>query len=177
MARTKDKLPRWAEILLGTLIVGGLIWALVPREILYLSIGIAVAIIGAASYLILRRQGTQPFKNLLARFFNWLRGESRKEMVASLPSHDANKLKLAVGYKCENENCPRTRNLDVHHITPKTEEGSSHRLSNLLVLCKNCHGDADRGEPNREIQKLMARKPNRFPQSKYHLVRNWRYER
>lgn len=48
-----------------------------------------------------------------------------------------------MGNVCENPNCGETRNLQVHHIEP-WREGGKNKVWNLLVLCGNCHNDADK---------------------------------
>jgi len=40
------------------------------------------------------------------------------------------------GNKCEL--CGYSLSIDIHHIKPKNE-GGSHEISNLMVLCPNCH--------------------------------------
>jgi len=174
MAKTKNELPRWAEVPLAIIIVGGLIWALVPKEILYLSIGIAVVIIGGVSYLILRRQGTQPFKILAKRMYGWLT-ESRKqtsiEKVPSLTSRERAQLIEAVGNKCENPNCRVQFPLQIHHIQPRAE-GGSNKLNNLIVLCNNCHGRFQGGIYSKELlRQWISRKSRR----RFRYYVKWNY--
>ena len=180
MAKTEDELPRWAKILIAIVFIGIIIGTIVPGEILYLSIGIAVAVIGGASYLIYRKWGIQPFKRFAEQSYEWLKGGGkttrvRREPLPQLPSQEAYRLKGAVGNRCESTNCPNPKypNLDLHHIILRSEERSSHKLSNLLILCPNCHRAANRGMPPREIQKQLATRHGRF--SKSHLVRDWKY--
>jgi hypothetical protein len=40
------------------------------------------------------------------------------------------------GYRCAN--CPATHGLHVHHIVPLSK-GGTNQLSNLIVLCEDCH--------------------------------------
>jgi len=174
MAKTKDELPRWAKILLFLIFAGIIIWAIVPGKVLYISLGIALAIIGGVSYLIYRKWGIQPFKTLAKRTYGWLT-ESRKqtsiEKVPSLTSRERAQLIDAVGNQCENPNCQIPYPLDIHHIIPK-EKGGTNKLRNLIVLCKNCHGMAGKGVySSARLKQWISRKsPRRF---RYYV--KWNY--
>ena len=50
------------------------------------------------------------------------------KMIKSVLSRD--------GWKCTK--CGSRKNLDIHHVTPKSE-GGKHRMENLITLCKACH--------------------------------------
>lgn len=45
--------------------------------------------------------------------------------------------KQRAGYRCEN--CGSARNIETNHII-RPEHGGTHDLSNLQVLCADCHG-------------------------------------
>jgi 5-methylcytosine-specific restriction endonuclease McrA len=65
-----------------------------------------------------------------------------------------------IGNRCENPTCRKTGDLHVHHIKPRRERGSTNSVSNLLVLCPNCHGDANKSIPSRARQFEWARNHN-----------------
>jgi len=161
--------PPWATILVVAILLGAFIWQAVPRHIIYLGIGIAIVIIGGVSYLVLKKRGIGAFKSVGKKIYESLKGSKqetrRPSHVVPEPTEEGKSmLKRAVGWKCENPTC-RNANyplLEVHHIIPKTEEGSSNKLSNLVVLCPNCHGLAGKSIPSREEQKRWATRPNRF---------------
>jgi 5-methylcytosine-specific restriction endonuclease McrA len=66
-----------------------------------------------------------------------------------------------VGSRCENPTCRRTFPLDVHHIIPRSE-GGSNKENNLIVLCKNCHGTAQKGMWSKNLLREWISRPNRF---------------
>jgi len=175
--------PPWATILVVAILLGAFIWQIVPRHIIYLGIGVAIAIIGGVSYLVYKKRGMGVFKSGAKKIYESLKGGTREtrrpsDVVPPLSEEQKARLKLAVGYRCENPNCPSPGSpaLDVHHIVPKNEEGSSNRLSNLLVLCKNCHSSAGHSMPSREVQKQLAGRLNRFT-SDSDIERDWKYGR
>jgi len=55
MAKTEDELPRWAQIIIAAVIVGVLIWALVPKNIIWVALGIGIVIVGVVAYLVYKR--------------------------------------------------------------------------------------------------------------------------
>jgi hypothetical protein len=61
-----------------------------------------------------------------------------------------------IGNKCENPTCRRTGDLDIHHIR-RRQEGGTNSVWNLLALCRNCHGEANKGIPPRPRQFQWAR--------------------
>ena len=179
VARNDEQgLPPWLAGLIAAILIGAVIWQVVPRGILYASLAIAtVAVLGIA-YLVYRKRGSSPFKAFGKGIWRAITGQGARKHTkgVSLPplgEDDAARLITAVG-RCERPNCPdpHSPSLVVHHITPQHEDGSSHRLSNLLVLCQNCHYEADRGVPGKAQQRQWARKPRRFT---YDLSRHWRY--
>ena len=175
MARNEDALPHWAKILIAVFIIAVLIWALVPRAIIYASIGIAVAIIAGVSYLIYRKRGIEPFKIFAKKAFKAIIGADKSAQrvtgkVPPLSENERAKLINAVGNRCENPTCRHRYSLDVHHIKPRAEGGTNNR-ENLIVLCPNCHGDARRGAYSRARLKEWISRPKRF---RFHF--DWPYE-
>ena len=55
------------------------------------------------------------------------------------------RIKEDAGFKCSVPNCNTTSPLDIHHIVYQ-ENGGSDENSNLMCLCKNCHGRVHNGE-------------------------------
>ncbi len=175
MAGGYDKLSRLVKILIAISIVGVLIWTLVPKEMLYLSIGIAVVVIGMVSYLVYRKRGIGPFKQLGKKALNKITEEEKQtqmtiDKVSPLSENERAKLINAVGNRCENPTCRHRYSLDVHHIKPKAE-GGTNNLKNLIVLCPNCHRDAGRGAYSRAQLKEWIFRPKRF---KFHF--DWQYK-
>ncbi len=179
MAKTEN---RWFQIIAAIVISAILIWALVPRQWLYVGGGIAATIIGLISYRTIKDKGKQQFlkalKDIGKRFYKWLSGSdatSKGKILDTLPAHDFAKLRNAVGNRCESPHCPNSSvvTLVPHHIIPRRKEGSSHKLRNLLVLCEHCHRLAGRGVPNDYTQKEWAR--NKRGRFKYPLYKSWRY--
>jgi len=172
---------RLVKIIIAITITAILIWALVPRQWLYIGGGIAAAIISWVSYRIVKgkgwRQLFQSFKDTVDKINRWLSGSrgalGKGKKLDPLPADDFAKLRNAVGNRCESPHCrnPNVVTLVPHHIIPRHKEGSSHRLRNLLVLCEDCHRLAGRGVPNKETQLEWARR-RRF---KYPLDKPWKY--
>ena len=144
------------------LIVGVLIWSLVPREILYPVIGGAVILITALSYLVYRKRGIAPFKTLAKKGYNLTKEnnqqkEPRPPEVPDLSWEEKERFKEAVGYRCENPNCREPDIVDIHHIIPKSRGGTNMK-NNIIVLCPLCHAKADRGQYNRlRVQGWISR--------------------
>jgi hypothetical protein len=80
-------------------------------------------------------------------------------------------LRIAVGNKCENPSCREKLTLEVHHITPRAK-GGLNKLSNLIVLCNNCHSKYQGGIYSKEIlrQWITGKNHRRFR----HYVK-WNY--
>jgi len=78
-----------------------------------------------------------------------------------------------VGNRCENPTCRRTGELDVHHIKPR-HKGGTNSVWNLLALCRNCHGEADKSIPPRPRQFQWA---SRHKSARRDLVSSgkWKY--
>ncbi len=172
MGKNEKDLPRWAKVPLFLIFAGIIIWAIVPGEALYISLGIALAVIGGVSYLVYRKWGTRPFKTLAKGTYKWLT-ESRKqasiEKVPSLTSSERGLFINAVGNRCENPNCNKTQFLEVHHIIPRGE-GGSNRRNNLIVLCPTCHRAAGHAYGRGQLQSWI-RRPRRFRFNFY-----WQYK-
>lgn len=173
--------PRWATILVVAILLGAFIWQAVPRHIIYLGIGLAIVIIGGVSYLVYRREGFQPFKRLAKKTYENLKASNKQketqkqvDRVPRLTVEEESRLKDAVGGKCENPNCGKNYGLQVHHIIP-IEQGGSNQLSNLIVLCVECHHFAD---DNREFSKTRLRqwispRPDRPKRFRYYIRWKW----
>jgi hypothetical protein len=61
-----------------------------------------------------------------------------------------------IGNRCEDPTCRITGDLEIHHITPR-REGGTNSVWNLLVLCRNHHGLANKGIPPKPRQARWAR--------------------
>lgn len=168
--------PPWFQGIVAFLIVGVLIWAFVPHEIIYLSIAIIIITAVALSIYFFRKRGIEPFINLGKSAIteykkiheDWkkeMREESKKEERGKRSPPLSSKLQAKfirmAGSKCENPNCNNTFPLEVHHIIPRSE-GGSNKENNLIVLCKNCHGIAQRGMWNKELLREWINRPKRF---------------
>lgn len=180
MARNNDELPRWVQIIIAAVIVGAIIWALVPRHIIWLALGIGIAILGVVAYLAYKRQGRTPFTDFARRAYNWLVGshtrpQPTRPKTPPLPGDDTSLLIAALGSACENPRCRSQLNLEVHHIRPRAE-GGSHSVWNLIVLCHGCHGHAGRGAWSRSLLKEWVKQHSR---DRNRLVRSgkWKYDR
>jgi hypothetical protein len=90
-----------------------------------------------------------------------------KEYVKTTPpisDHWANKLKNAVGGKCE-YHCQKDYNLTPHHIVARNE-GGKHSLNNVVVLCPDHHALAEGGSISKNLLREVIRRPNRFNANK-----------
>lgn len=168
--RREEGLPPWALILIAIVLAAVFIWRAVPKHIIYLSIGIAVVIIGAVSYLVIKKHGTGLFKNIGKKIYEGLKTRQEEtqrqvDVVPPLTVDERAQLIDAVGGRCENRNCRNELTLEVHHIEPRAQ-GGSNKLNNLIVLCASCHNLADKGEPSkaqlREWIHPRHGKPRRF---------------
>ena len=66
----------------------------------------------------------------------------------ALPRPTERDVLVEAGHRCAIPTC-RDRHPEVHHITP-VKAGGSDDFENLIALCPNCHGMADRGEIDRK---------------------------
>jgi len=159
--------PPWATILVVAILLGAFIWQVVPRHIIYLGIGVAIVIIGGVSYLVCKKRGIGVFKSGAKKIYESLKGGTKEirrpnDVVPPLSADEEARLIDAVGNECENPECHEQLTLTVHHIVPKHEEGSSNKLGNLIVLCRNHHGLADKGEPPQARLRQWISRPDRF---------------
>ncbi|MDY6916827.1 MAG: HNH endonuclease signature motif containing protein [Chloroflexota bacterium] len=146
-------------------VVGALVWALVPRHILYPVIGVAVVVIVAVCVLLYRRQGLARFKSLARRSTQAIAGDRERAKTTSsggrnLSAAEKERFKEAAGYSCENPACRERDLVDLHHIIPR-EQGGSNRKDNLIVLCPTCHRKADRGVYPRVRLRQWISEPSR----------------
>jgi 5-methylcytosine-specific restriction endonuclease McrA len=166
--------PPWATILVVAILLGAFIWQAVPRQTIYLGIGIAVVIIGGTSYFVYRKRGIGPFRTIGKKIYESLKvreQETQKpsDVAPPLTDSEANDLINVVGNECENPTCHEKYNLAVHLIKPRAE-GGSNKLNNLIVLCPNCHALADKGEPSQARLRRWIFRPKRF---RYRLRWKW----
>jgi len=157
MARNSDELPRWYKIIIAAVIIGVVIYALVPKRIIWVALGVAIAILAVVAYLAYKRQGLSAFTIFPKRAYNWLVGTHKPSetqtpkivrplSIAPPLSPDETDLLIAtVRDRCENPNCHTPQfNLEVHHIKSRYKGGTNSVL-NLIVLCHTCHGWAQKG--------------------------------
>lgn len=80
------------------------------------------------------------------------------------------KLKDAVGGKCEQ--CKQKGDLEIHHIRP-VAKGGNNAPSNLVVLCPNCHQDADNDNTARkDLKKVVKNRTDRVKKEFATILRN-----
>jgi len=72
---------------------------------------------------------------------NYQEGASKKRKERKPPSQEVkNKVYNLAADKCQI--CGKRGNLKIHHING---DPSNNRITNLILLCGNCHDDADKG--------------------------------
>ena len=184
MGKQEVRLSRLEKIIIAVIFIGLLVWAIVPGKILYAIIGVVMAIIIGLSYLIYRKGGIEPFKIFARKSYGWLKEEKQEiateekqpakpELIKIPPLSGTERARLidAVGNKCENPTCREKFPLEVHHIKPRSE-GGPNKLSNLIVLCNNCHGKFQGGIYSRELLRewISGKRRRRF---RYYL--KWKY--
>lgn len=170
MGRTSDTqdefhfsdLPPWVQALaLG----GGVLlflWALAPRWVFFLTIaGLVLTVGGLIWYAVQKNDGLiAALKAGLSTYRelheDWETTQEKKARADPLTTYQKTKLKKAVGLECEVPKCSISRSLHVHHIRPRSE-GGSNDLSNLIVLCRNHHADADAGSYSRSMLRQLTR--------------------
>jgi len=81
---------------------------------------------------------------------------SRTATRPNLRSDEITLFTHMMGNRCENPTCRLPGDLEVHHIVPRREDGP-HSVWNLLALCRNCHGKANKNYPSRGVQMRWAR--------------------
>ena len=168
--------PPWATILVVAILLGAFIWQAVPRHIIYIGIGLAIVIIGGVSYLVYRKEGFHPFKRLAKKTYESLKASNKQEETQKqvyrfppLTVDEESRLKDAVGGECENPNCDKKYGLQVHHIIPRAE-GGPNKLSNLIVLCQDCHHLADIGEfSTTRLRQWIRPRPERPKRFRYYI--------
>ncbi|MFP3879331.1 MAG: HNH endonuclease [Dehalococcoidia bacterium] len=161
MAKTSNRLPRWAQVIVIAFILGAIIWALVPTHIIWVAIAIALIIIALLSYLAYKRQGPAAFTTFAKKAYYWLSASGNPSQHTTFPkAPDLTSSERALfihytGNRCEDPTCGKTGNLEIHHIKPR-HEGGTNTVWNLLVLCPNHHDSANKGIPPRQRQKLWV---------------------
>jgi hypothetical protein len=81
-----------------------------------------------------------------------------------IPAEIRRRVLVEAGHRCAIPTC-RYIEVEIHHIVPWTQ-CQAHEYDNLIALCPNCHGRADRGEIDRKSLRLY--KINlRFAHDKY----------
>ncbi len=60
-------------------------------------------------------------------------------LVPNLTREEKEHVLELFGYQCAVPNCYETEALEIHHIIPATEEGTSNDINNLIVLCPTHH--------------------------------------
>ena len=80
-----------------------------------------------------------------------------KIIVRPLNHRESQRIIVKRGNKCQWPNCGHDISLDVHHIVSRSN-GGTNRESNLIVLCKNHHQQADRGSINATRLKMIISK-------------------
>jgi len=182
MARRKkaDPVEQFFLVFFVVIIVGVVIWNLVPHWVIYTVGGILVGAIAIGVVLRLRSgngrslwsafEGARSNSTYQSAF-----RQSNHDTIA-LPPLDAEERALlieAVGGQCENSQCPNRNHplLQVHHIIPRSREWSTNNLENLIVLCNNCHALADRHVWSQSRLQYWARRQNRFVDRQ--AVRDW----
>ena len=51
--------------------------------------------------------------------------------------------------------CKSQKKLDIHHIIPR-KEGGTNDLTNLVLLCRKCHGAIETGDIAHAVQKCVG---------------------
>jgi len=161
MAKTSNELPRWAQVIIIAFILGAIIWALVPKHIIWVAIAVALVILAVVSYLAYKKQGLAPFTSFAKRVYYWLSASSKpSDASTSTTASDLTSTERALfihytGNRCEDPTCRKTGNLEIHHIKPR-HEGGTNSVWNLLVLCPNHHDLANKSIPPRARQSLWV---------------------
>jgi 5-methylcytosine-specific restriction endonuclease McrA len=68
-----------------------------------------------------------------------------------IPNGLARQILVEAGHRCAIPTCRNSANLEIHHIEPFSKV-KIHRSSNLIVLCPNCHAEADRGKIDKRTE-------------------------
>jgi hypothetical protein len=78
-----------------------------------------------------------------------------------IPAQLERELMLEAGYRCSIPTCRATGPLEIDHIIEYSEV-KEHEFSNMIVLCRNCHGLKVKGADPRKIDRkaLLALKHN-----------------
>lgn len=177
--RKADPVEQFFLAFFAILIVGTIVWSLVPHWVIYAVGGVLLVAVAVGVVLRVRGGAVNPWGAFDLPWTTSPRDRrtndfaEREAMVPLLNAQDRAMLIEAVGGKCENPRC-RTRyhqSLQIHHIIPRTHPRCTNMLDNLLVLCPNCHANAGNNQPGRNRQQLWASNRRRF--ERYYLVRNW----
>ena len=179
MSKTRDEIPRWAQVIVAAVISGALIWAFVPKRIIWVSIAVAVVILAVVAYLAYKRQGVAAFTSFAKRAYYWISSSSKpSDAGTSTTAPDLTSTERALfihytGNRCEDPTCRKTGNLEIHHIKPRQEDGSNSAW-NLLVLCPNHHDLANKSIPPRPRQVLWVQ-DHRSERNRLLRSGRWKY--
>ncbi len=69
-----------------------------------------------------------------------------------IPADTKRRVLIEAGHRCAIPTC-RYITVEIHHIVP-WETCRTHEYHNLIALCPNCHGRADRGEIDRKALRI-----------------------
>lgn len=88
----------------------------------------------------------------------WIQTEQPQPIVNSLLIQFHLLAERLANHKCEACNQKLEVTPHVHHITPKVD-GGSNADSNLIVLCRNCHGKAHgRTYTNKQLKGFIKKR-------------------
>jgi len=175
-----SKAPPIFQILAVLLIAWALIYAtqpqLIDQIIFYTKVGIALIVVMVLIFVAYKIKNKQAVitpeggKNLFSNITSLLSflftpptgsgkggGVTEQNKTPPLNEQEKEKLKYAIGHKCEIQGCQERYHLEVHHIIPRTDPNSSNKWSNLIVLCPTHHSIAQKGGFNKEyLRQIIA---------------------
>jgi len=90
---------------------------------------------------------------------------------SSLTGAMKEKIKDAVGNKCEVSRCDH-KTYEIHHIIP-IRKGGTNIGSNLVAICRNCHGDIKDGLLTQaKMKKIVRNRSKKVKQQITNILRN-----
>lgn len=161
-----DLPPAGLAVVLFT--VGGIILWINGFGISSTMLTVAIGFIGASlvipayGYLLYSRDGWSEAREFLFTVSDDGQAETEQESVEKTPPAPE-KLKNELIFDRANQHCEwcdnRVNTPEVHHITPR-KDGGPNKPGNLIVLCPNCHAQADRGGiPKTKLRAKLKRQP------------------
>ncbi len=138
-----SELPPFIQVIaLGFIIwIGGtIINTFSPQyTILFYALTISLLILYYGYNIYKRKDNTSELIKYLFTSNKKPKEKKKGRLVPKLTAEQKEHILSLFGHRCAVPNCYETEALEIHHIIPVTEEGTSNNINNLIALCPTHH--------------------------------------